>query len=133
MKGQVKNCFGLLRECGGGGGHTLGITQPKQSRCPREFDRRFWHRGGTLDVSARKLKKLCLRMGRELNCLIPLGISATLISAQVSCIKMRHTLDSPHLICQWPYNLAKLDYKPGTSPAPLILSYPSRTNPCGPV
>ena len=29
---------------GGGGGHTLGITQPKQSHCPREFDRRLWHR-----------------------------------------------------------------------------------------
>ena len=43
---------------GRGGGHTLGITQPKQSHCPREFDRRLWHRGGTLDVSARKLKKL---------------------------------------------------------------------------
>ena len=57
--------------CGAGGGHTLGITQPKQSHCPREFDRRLWHRGGTLDVSARKLKKLCLHMGRELNCLIP--------------------------------------------------------------
>ena len=40
------------------GGHTLGITQPKQSHCPRKFDRRLWHRGGTLDVSARKLKKL---------------------------------------------------------------------------
>ena len=105
---------------GGDGGHTLGITQPKQSHCPREFDRRLWNRGGTLDVPARKLKKLCLHMGRELNCLIPKGNSATLISAQVSCIKMRHTLDSPHLICQWPYNLAKLHYKPGTFPALLI-------------
>ena len=36
---------------------------------------------------------------------------------------MRHALASPHLICQWPYNLAKLHYKPGTYPAPLILSY----------
>ena len=44
-----------------------------------------------------EIMKLCLHMGRELNCLIPLGNSATLISAQVSCIKMRHTLDSPHL------------------------------------
>ena len=59
---------------GGGGGHTLGITQPKQSYCPREFDRRLWHRGGTLDASASKteeIMKLCLHMGRELNCLTP--------------------------------------------------------------
>ena len=48
----------------------------QNSHSPREFDRRLWHRGGTLDVSARKLKKLCLNlkarhMGRELNFLIP--------------------------------------------------------------
>ena len=73
----------------------------QNSHYPRDFDRRLWHRGGTLDVSARKLKiyvwiwrhvqgcfdtKLC-HMGRELshifqNCLIPLGNPATLISAQ---------------------------------------------------
>ena len=71
----IYQCF--PPELGGGGGrHTLGITQPKQSHCPREFDRRLWHRGCTLDVSARKLMKLCLHMGRELNCLIPSGNSA---------------------------------------------------------
>ena len=33
----------------------------QNSHCRREFDRRLWHRGGTLDVSARKSrKKLCL-------------------------------------------------------------------------
>ena len=53
----------------------------------------------------------------------------TLISAQESCTITRHTLDSPHLICQWPYNLAKLQYKPGTYPTPIIVSYSSRTNP----
>ena len=33
----------------------------QDSHCPREFDRWPWHRGGTLNVSARKSqKKLCL-------------------------------------------------------------------------
>ena len=44
----------------------------QNSHCPREFDIRLWNRGGTLDVSARKLMKLCLNlkarhMGRELD------------------------------------------------------------------
>ena len=48
--------------CGGGGaGITWGLDS-QNSHCPREFDRRLWHRGGTLDVSARKLKKLYLNL-----------------------------------------------------------------------
>ena len=59
----IYQCFPPELGVGGEGvcgdsGHTQGITQPKQSHCPREFDRRLWHRGGTLDVSARKLKIL---------------------------------------------------------------------------
>ena len=34
----------------------------QNSRCPREFDGRLWHRGGTLDASARKSQKLCLNL-----------------------------------------------------------------------
>ena len=56
---------------GVGGGIPWGLDS-QNSHCPREFDRRLWHRGGTLDVSVRKLMKLCLNlkarhMGRELD------------------------------------------------------------------
>ena len=49
------------RERGGGGGGaaggtTLWIRQPKPTE-PQEFDRRLWHKGGTLDVSARKSRR----------------------------------------------------------------------------
>ena len=42
-------------------GGVVGIPwglDSENSHCPRKFDRRLWHRGGTLDVTARKLKTL---------------------------------------------------------------------------
>ena len=42
-------------------GEVAGIPwglESQNSHCLQEFDRRLWQRGGTLDVSARKLKKL---------------------------------------------------------------------------
>ena len=64
----------------------------QNSHYPQEFDRRLWHRGGTLDASAKNLKKILSKfegksrgfltqschMGRELdsifpNCVIPWG------------------------------------------------------------
>ena len=33
--------------------------------CPREFDRRLWHRGGTLDVSARKSQRNYVKISRQ--------------------------------------------------------------------
>ena len=44
-----------------GGGEMAGILwglDCQNSHCPREFDRRLWHRGGTLDVSARKSQRI---------------------------------------------------------------------------
>ena len=48
-----------------GVGEVAGIPwglDSQNSHCLWEFDRRLWHRGGTLDVSARKLMKLCLNL-----------------------------------------------------------------------
>ena len=46
----------------GEGGITSGLDS-QNSHCPREFDRRLWHRGGTLDASARKSQRvLCLNL-----------------------------------------------------------------------
>ena len=42
----------------GGGARRAGIPwglDSQNSHCPRDFDRRLWHKGGTLSVSARKL------------------------------------------------------------------------------
>ena len=51
---------------GGGGGKEVACIRrgldSQNSHCPREFDRRLLHRDGTLDVSARKLKTLCLNL-----------------------------------------------------------------------
>ena len=49
----IYQCFS--QEWGWVTGIPWGLDSPN-SHCPREFDRRLWHRGGTLDVSARKLK-----------------------------------------------------------------------------
>ena len=58
----IYQCFPPELGGGGrGGGEFAGILwglHSQNSHCPREFDRRLWHRGGILDVSARKLKKL---------------------------------------------------------------------------
>ena len=42
----------LFSPRGGVAGIPRGLDSPN-SHCPREFDRRLWHRVGTLDVSAR--------------------------------------------------------------------------------
>ena len=52
------HCFPPEFVCGGGV-HTLGMRQPKQS-LPSGIWQTTLAQGGTLDVSARKLKKLCL-------------------------------------------------------------------------
>ena len=44
----------LEKVWGGSRGDTLGELDCQNSHSPREFDRRLWHRGGTIDVSARK-------------------------------------------------------------------------------
>ena len=43
---------------GGVAGILWGLHSQNSHTALGEFDRRLWHRGGTLDVSARKLKKL---------------------------------------------------------------------------
>ena len=57
-------CWGVegVGERGRGGGHTLGIRQPKQPLSSGIRQTTLAQGGGTLDVSARKLKKLCLNL-----------------------------------------------------------------------
>ena len=71
----IYQCFPPELVVVGGGGRGWwaysGDYTAKTVTMPSGIDKRLWHRGGTLDVSARKLKKLCLQMGRKLNCRIP--------------------------------------------------------------
>ena len=52
-------CCTLFSPGGLGGRDILGLDC-QNSHCRREFDRRLWHRGGTIDGSARKSRRNCL-------------------------------------------------------------------------